>query len=466
MLVRRIAVFLFVALAAARTAGAGIDKESQKWLEDVTAIILPEEAKIYGQLKDRTERIEFEKIFWARRDPEPGTAENEFQKTFLTRKVQADERFKRPGLAGSATGCGRMLILMGEPDSIRKEEGDTNVDQHQIAMRVPEIWTYKDRGDIWFRGGEGTITVDRSCAVKPMMAASLTRLAETRVVNPGLTYKVVAGRITRLADLLPKATPAQEMLSSGRQDFALAAQIGYFRADGPTAVIGLVRAEGTGLSVQEAGGKKVADVVVVAHAVTDDGRVAAVDERPISAPVGTDGSVQAAYRLYLKAGHYTLKYGVLDPKSGKGAVASASADVPDLNGTDLSAGTLMVVQDIVEGAKSNPGDPLDGFVLGSLKLVPRFGNSFARSEAAHFFYTVNGSVDEAGKSNLSVGFSLLKGTQLVASTPSQTFTDPHVVTSVGPVDLRFEPGAYTARLKVKDNLTQKQTTVDQGFEIK
>jgi GWxTD domain-containing protein len=120
MLVRRIAVFLFVALAAARTAGAGIDKESQKWLEDVTAIILPEEAKIYGQLKDRTERIEFEKIFWARRDPEPGTAENEFQKTFLTRKVQADERFKRPGLAGSATGCGRMLILMGEPDSIRK----------------------------------------------------------------------------------------------------------------------------------------------------------------------------------------------------------------------------------------------------------------------------------------------------------------------------------------------------------
>jgi len=452
MLVRRIAVFLSVALAAAQTAGAGIDKESQKWLEDVTAIILPEEAKIYGQLKDRAERIEFEKIFWARRDPEPGTAENEFQQTFLTRKAQADERFKRPGLAGSATGCGRMLILMGEPNGIRKEEGDTNVDQHQIAMRVPEIWTYQDRGDIWFRGGEGTITVDRACAVKPMMAASLTRLAETRVVNPGLTYKVVAGRITRLADLLPKATPAQEMLSSGRQDFALAAQIGYFRADGPTAVIGLVRAEGTGLSVQEAGGKKVADVVVVAHAVTDDGRVAAVDERPISAPVGTDGSVQAAYRLYLKAGHYTLKYGVLDPKSGKGAVASASADVPDLNGTDLSAGTLMVVQDIVE--------------LGSVKLVPRFGNSFARSEAAHFFYSVNGSVDEAGKSNLSVGFSLLKGGQLVASTPSQTFTDPHVVTSVGPVDLVFAPGSYTARLNVKDNLTQKQTTVEQGFEIK
>jgi hypothetical protein len=179
------------------------------------------------------------------------------------------------------------------------------------------------------------------------------------------------------------------------------------------------------------------------------------------------GSVLVSYRLFLRPGRYTLNYGVLDGKTGRGGVASETIDVPDLNAGSLSAGTLLVVQDILEGVNPNPADPLDAFLLGGLKLVPRFGNTFARSEAAHFFYSVSGSVDEAsGTSDLTVGLSLLKGTRVVADTPSQSFSDPHVVTAVGPVALQFEPGAYTARLKVKDNLTQQEATFDQGFEVR
>jgi hypothetical protein len=300
--------------------------------------------------------------------------------------------------------------------------------------------------------------------VPSLVSANLERIAASRILNPGLTYKVTDGRLVRLADLLPKPTPAQELLKSGRQDFPVSGQFSYYRAEGPTAVIGLIHADAAGLAVKDAGGAKAADVTVAAQAVTEDGRVAAVDERKISLPVGDEGAL-AAYRLFLRPGRYTLSYGVLDGKTGKGATASSPIEVPDLNGPDLSAGSLLVVQDVVEGATANPVDPLGAYVLGSLKLVPRFGNTFARSENAHFFYNVSSSVDLNGKANLTVGLSLLKGSKLVASTPSQSYTDPHVVTSVGPVPLSFEPGSYTARLKVKDNLTQKEATVDQTFVI-
>jgi hypothetical protein len=142
--------------------------------------------------------------------------------------------------------------------------------------------------------------------------------------------------------------------------------------------------------------------------------------------------------------------------------------VPDLNAADLSAGTLLIVQDIVESASPNPADPLDAFVLGTLKLVPRFGHTFARSEVAHFFYTVNSSLDEAtGKANVSIALQLVKGNgTVVANAPEQSFSEPNVVGSVGPVSLTYEPGSYVARLKVKDNVAKKEAKIEQAFEIK
>jgi hypothetical protein len=186
----------------------------------------------------------------------------------------------------------------------------------------------------------------------------------------------------------------------------------------------------------------------------------------VSAPVDESGSILVSY-LFLRPGRYTLRYGVLDAKTGRGASSSQPIDVPDLAGAELSAATLLVVKDIVEGATGNAAEPLDAFVLGGLKLLPRFQNDFARGETAHFFYGVNGSTDDAtGKADLTTTVSILKGAQLVADTPKQSFTDAHVVASVGPVELAFEPGTYTARLKVNDNRTKKEMTVDEAFTIK
>src|SRR5947207_217330 len=117
-----------------------LDKDDKKWLEDVRSIILPEEEKIYRDLKDKVDRLEFQKIFWARRDPDLDTPDNEFQTAYNATRAEADRQFRVGGQAGSTTDCGRVYILLGKPDEMKQDKATGDAP----ALRTAEIWTYRD----------------------------------------------------------------------------------------------------------------------------------------------------------------------------------------------------------------------------------------------------------------------------------------------------------------------------------
>jgi GWxTD domain-containing protein len=77
---------------------AALDKEEKQWLEDVKPLILPAEEKLFGGLKAKEDRAEFQKIFWARRDPNLLTPENEYQKTYEERRAKAKELYTWKGM--------------------------------------------------------------------------------------------------------------------------------------------------------------------------------------------------------------------------------------------------------------------------------------------------------------------------------------------------------------------------------
>jgi len=81
------------------------------------------------------------------------------------------------------------------------------------------------------------------------------------------------------------------------------------RAEGATAVIRLVRAEAAGLSARDPEGKRAGALVIVAHAIGEDGRIGAVDERSVAAPVQDEEAILESYRLFLRPGRYTLHSG-------------------------------------------------------------------------------------------------------------------------------------------------------------
>lgn len=127
--------FVALLLTLAPLALAQMPKGYRLWLnEDVTYIVQAEERRAFESLRTDPEREEFIVQFWARRDPTPGTSENEAKEEHYRRIQWANQRCKEPGSdkSGWATEKGRTYIVFGPPDEIEVHPDQNN-----------EQWIYK-----------------------------------------------------------------------------------------------------------------------------------------------------------------------------------------------------------------------------------------------------------------------------------------------------------------------------------
>jgi GWxTD domain-containing protein len=103
------------AVAAADTPLPAVYKT---WIDDdVVYIISDEEKRAFRELKTDEERDHFVEQFWLRRDPTPGTSENEFKAEIYRRIAYANEHFTG-SIPGWKTDRGRIYIQYGPPDEI------------------------------------------------------------------------------------------------------------------------------------------------------------------------------------------------------------------------------------------------------------------------------------------------------------------------------------------------------------
>src|ERR1035437_1915338 len=87
-----------------------------KWVsEDVAYIIRDDERAAFGRLQSDAEREHFIEQFWLRRDPTPGTVENEFKEEHYRRIAYTNEHYAT-SVPGWKTDRGRIYIVYGPPD--------------------------------------------------------------------------------------------------------------------------------------------------------------------------------------------------------------------------------------------------------------------------------------------------------------------------------------------------------------
>ena len=90
-----------------------------RWLnEDVVYLIDDRERAAFESLRTDEERKHFIEQFWLRRDPTPGTVENEFKQEHYRRIAYANAHFGTADTPGWQTDRGRIYILYGPPDEI------------------------------------------------------------------------------------------------------------------------------------------------------------------------------------------------------------------------------------------------------------------------------------------------------------------------------------------------------------
>ena len=134
---RPCAVFLLALLGLATTdlpadsqKALKLDKTFETWLKDeVNYLITGEEKKLFLSLETDGERNVFISAFWARRDPLPVTAANEFKEEHYRRLDEAKSKY------GIHTDRGRIFILLGPPNTIDNETSG------KIVFPC-EVWNY------------------------------------------------------------------------------------------------------------------------------------------------------------------------------------------------------------------------------------------------------------------------------------------------------------------------------------
>jgi GWxTD domain-containing protein len=134
----------FVGASAAAFQESDPPDRYKKWLEEeVVYIISPVEREVFLKLRSDRERELFIQAFWEHRDPTPGDQSNEFRQEHR-RRISHAERFFGRGTPkpGWKTDRGRIYIMLGEPNSVQRFEGQTQV-------YPSEVWFYQgltDRG--------------------------------------------------------------------------------------------------------------------------------------------------------------------------------------------------------------------------------------------------------------------------------------------------------------------------------
>ncbi len=113
---------------------ANLDQKYRDFLRDVEPIMLPTELNTFLLMESDAQRDVYIEDFWARRDPDPRTAYNEFREKYAENLAQARSEFKN-----MVSDRSRILLSRGAPDNRIKATCD---------LLVPlEIWYYSNLAD-------------------------------------------------------------------------------------------------------------------------------------------------------------------------------------------------------------------------------------------------------------------------------------------------------------------------------
>ena len=124
------------AYAQEQVSWSALQSNIDEWAKGPVSLILTgEERNVLAKLNTPEDKMQFIKIFWARRDPVLRTRANEFKQEFYKRVDHANENFAEKGTTGWESARGQVYILFGAPSRV----------DHQViadSSRPALLWVY------------------------------------------------------------------------------------------------------------------------------------------------------------------------------------------------------------------------------------------------------------------------------------------------------------------------------------
>jgi GWxTD domain-containing protein len=474
-------LFVLPLAGAARASADDTTVDPRRFPRLVRFLLLPEERALLGELKDDKDRREFQRIFWARRDPTPGTAVNELEAGARAVWKRADELFSYPNQQGSETGCGQVLLLLGRPEEVRGPDEvrapDTgarfnDLDYLREGTRRPETWVYRDRPGrpFHFTKAELLVGFDAECRFGEggIVADDLGRAAAMLVARSELAYRRGPdGHLVSLERAQAAGPGVLDLLTEPRSDFPLAVETKLVtRGPKGTFVAGLAR-----ITPREKGGTAPGRVLLAFAEGNPGGPNTASGVKESGLARASDGSSVASWDLSLTPGRHQVTVAAWLPDDAQGSVSTLEVDVPDLGGSaGLVASPLILYpnESAAPASASALRDAYASFQVGPNRFRPRFGNVFAPQDSLVVVGMLFGAkAADTGRSALRARFTILKEGKPIARGAEDVFTTQDAVASVGPIPLSaYVPGAYIVRLEATDAVANQTLRQEAPFEIR
>ena len=454
---RLVVLFCFVvAVCLAPIAEAQLGGDYAEWADGPEGFLLTKkEKKEWAKITTDSEAKRFIDLFWAKRNPEPNRPFNAFRAEFESKVRFADENFGFAKRRGALSERGRVLILMGRPDSrqVRSPTGAGESGASITAEGNTETWYYdpaklpagfKAKGaNLYFlfyeeRLDSNAFEIDRTNRESFKAMSALSRAPDVYLLHPNL--KEVPKPIS-VAGAGPASATHLAWLDESEAPFndvaIVFSELGV--SDGVNRPLWV--------HLEMPPDAPALDLLV--------GRVTGPDGEILSnfeiAPTPIAGQYGAAYHLSfpLAVGSCTVEFvGVTEgePQLSQNIAAEISS-VPD-EGTWLSPLWLGT------GVTPNPEAKLgDAFTVGGWHLTPISGPELTRaSEIAYFGFVVRPALNEEGAVDLESTVQLKRdgkpfGKPLtVPLDPSRVFGDLFMygnsigltgVPEIGPYDFEF-----------------------------
>jgi GWxTD domain-containing protein len=472
--------------------GKPLAKLLEEWPEQyVKWILTRSERDAYRALATDEERLEFIEFFWARRDPDPATAENEYRREYLERYAFVANRLSA-GRPGWSTDRGRLYLILGPPHSIQQ-----NPMGRYGLERPSEIWTYNNLDipgfpasfDFEFVDFNGTGNfelvqdIDTSASVWNQFGTvnnALDAIAQRRQVigevDPATgfdRFRDVDGtrQVMREFDLQQRVDDV--MKTPERNLPALRTEVQARAAFGNLAVTvagGAVWVEGERaripiqiavpyreLSYRDDDERVLYDVDYVIVASTEDGSEVDRVEDELTLAFGREQpKALEGVRLSIEevlqapAGRYRVVAYIRDRNRNRIGNVELPLVVPaPPSSAGLSLSSVFLASEILpgNGAETRP------FQFGSVRVIPAAEKVFARDDTLKLYVEAYGaSKSEDGRKRLRVDFFVMREGRLALGVPASFLrpdADPIGVT--GQIPLRkCDPGEYAIRVRVTD----------------
>ena len=433
--------FLVFALlgGTARAAGTSWEDAKASWRNGpVREVLTPEEDKAFRALKTDEERVKAIADFWARRDPTPGTPENEYHTDFAKRVEDANAQFAEGSGPGWTTDRGRLLLVAGYP-SARKTGTVDGVEQETWAYAqfsdAPEFADYKgilnkitfvkqDTGEMK-ASSEASQLQSIIHKLDPAAAAKLTiPKGAIAAAKPKPAAAAPAAPGSAPAAAAPAAPPAAAMPAGvdrlkqaameaePKTEIGMLSNVRYFMAEGgSTRAVVVIATKKSDIAMGTDGKPR---TLLYARLLPEGEGTTPVEfyEQQIYTLYDdtAEGWLRYAFAWTLSKRSYELRLAVSDGADGKIATSVQTLSLPDYKGEALQMSSVTLARVSVPSGPADKPESEDAFRIGALRLVPWVKPSLGPKDDLAFFYDVYHAKRDPGtnKPTLDVSYAISK----------------------------------------------------------